>query len=97
MPCFRRRLLHLLPVLIDAGQKENFVAFQPVITRDDIGKNLLVGMADVRRRVRVVDGGGDEKCLRHLYSETAGRMLVGQARRLPISSIPNAVTRELLV
>ena len=46
---FLGRLLHLLAVLIDAGEEENFIAFQPMITRDDIGQHLLVGVADVRR------------------------------------------------
>src|SRR5215472_3785723 len=34
---FRRRLLDFLTVLIDAGQKENFLAFEPVIARNHIG------------------------------------------------------------
>ena len=56
-----RRLLHLLPVLIDAGEEKNVVAFQPVIAREHIGEHLLVSVADVRRAVGVVDGGGDEE------------------------------------
>ena len=46
---FLGRLLDLLPVLIDAGEEEDLLALQPMITRDDIGQHLLVGVADVRR------------------------------------------------
>ena len=63
--CFRRGLLDLLSVLIDAGQKENFLAFEPVIARNDIGQHFLVGVPNVRRRVGVIDRGGNEECLRH--------------------------------
>jgi hypothetical protein len=48
-------------MLIDTAQKENDIAFQPMITRDNIRKDLLVRMADVGRRVGVVDGGGEEE------------------------------------
>ena len=36
-------------MLIDAGEEENLLAFQPMIARDDIGQHFLVGVADVRR------------------------------------------------
>ena len=58
-------LLDLLPVLIDAGEEEDLVAFQPVIARDHVGEDLLVRVADVRRAVGVVDGGGDEERVGH--------------------------------
>ena len=63
--CFRRGLLDFLSMLIDAGKKKDFFTFEPVIARNHIGQHHLVGVPDVRRRVRVIDGGGDEKCLRH--------------------------------
>ena len=62
---FLGRLLHFLAVLIDAGEEENFLALQPMITRDDIGQHLFVGVADVRRTVGVVDRGGDVKRFGH--------------------------------
>ena len=46
---FLGRLLHFLPVLIDAGEEENLFALQPMITRDDVGQHLFVGVTDVRR------------------------------------------------
>jgi hypothetical protein len=42
-------------VLIDAGKKKDFFTFEPVITRNHIGQHHLVGVPDVRRRVRVID------------------------------------------
>ena len=65
MPCFLGGLLDFLPVLIDAGEEENFLAFQPVVAREHVGEHLFVGVPDVRRAVGVVDGGGDEKCSVH--------------------------------
>ena len=58
-------LLDLLAVLIDPGEVENFLAFQPMIARDDIGEHLLVGVADVRRAIGVIDRGGEVKAVRH--------------------------------
>src|SRR5213075_2239387 len=58
---FLGRLLNLLPVLIDAGKKKYVIAFQPAISRDDIGENFFIGMANVRRRIGVIDRSGDEK------------------------------------
>ena len=70
---FLGRLLHFLAVLIDAGEKENFFAFQPVIARDDIGQHLFVGVADVRRTVGVIDRGRDVEGLRHVgFGDIAG-------------------------
>ena len=62
---FRGGLLHFLSVLIDAGEKENLLAFQPMITRDDVGQHLFVGVPDVRRRVGVIDRRGDVEGLAH--------------------------------
>src|SRR5216110_3254457 len=36
-----------------------------MVARDHIGQHLLVSVADVRRRIRVIDRRGDEKRLRH--------------------------------
>jgi hypothetical protein len=62
---FLGRSLHFLPVLIDAGEKENIFTLQPMIARDDIGQHFLVGMPYMRRRVGVIDRGGDEEGFRH--------------------------------
>ena len=67
-------------MLIDAGQKENVFTFEPVITRDHIGQHFLVGVTDMRRRIRVIDRGGDEKCLRHARDTLADG---DHARNLP--------------
>ena len=65
-------LLHFLPVLIDAGEEENLLALQPMITRDDVGEDLLVRMADVRRTVGVIDRGGEIERFRHRAQSIAG-------------------------
>src|SRR5207248_10613812 len=62
---FSRRLLHLLAMLIDAGQEKHLLAFEPMITRDDIGEHLFVSMAYVRRRVGVIDRGCNEEDVGH--------------------------------
>ncbi|MNL67288.1 hypothetical protein D3C87_1918550 [compost metagenome] len=59
-----RGLLDLVAVLVEAGQEEDLLAAQPVVAREGIGGDLLVGMADVGRRVAVVDGRGDVVGLR---------------------------------
>src|SRR5207247_4436032 len=74
---FRSGLLHCLPMLIDAGEKENFLAFKPMITRDDIGQDLFVSVTNVRRRIRVIDRRSDKKFLRHA-AESAGTMSTAQ-------------------
>ena len=63
--------LHLLAVLVGAGQEEDLVAHQPPETRDDVGQDLLVGMAQVRRPVGVVDGGGEVERLHDERGSTA--------------------------
>src|SRR5205809_4996455 len=75
---FRSGLLHLLAVLIHTGQEKYIFAFQPMIACDHISKHHLVSVPDVRRRVRVIDRGGDEKCLRHWLRDIAGATLSTQ-------------------
>ena len=62
---FCRRLLDFLSVLIDAGQKENFLTFESMIARNHIGQYFLVSVADMRWRIGVIDRRGDKKRLRH--------------------------------
>ena len=52
-------LRHLLAVLVHADQEPDVVAAQPAIPRDAVGADLLVGVAEVRVAVGVVDGGGE--------------------------------------
>lgn len=54
------RFHHLLAMLIDAGEVVGLFTFETLIAGEDIGDDLLVGMADVGLAVGVVDGGGDE-------------------------------------
>ena len=53
------RLQHLDAVLIGAGQKEYVTALQAAEARQRIGRDRLIGVADMGRIVRIGDGGGD--------------------------------------
>ena len=46
--CLRSGLLHLLAVLVDAGQKKDIVTFKAMITRYHIGQHHLIGVPDMR-------------------------------------------------
>ena len=52
-PLLAGRLLHLLSVLVGAGQKIDVVAVEPHEARDGVGGDRLVGVADMRRPVWV--------------------------------------------
>jgi hypothetical protein len=66
-----RGLLDLLAVLVHAGEEVNGLALQPVKTGEDIREDFLVGVPDVGRGVRVINGGGDVKSLGHPGKEGA--------------------------
>ena len=53
------RLGHLEPVHVGSGQEADVEAVEPLEPRNRVGGDLLVGVADVRCPVGVVDGGGD--------------------------------------
>ena len=55
--------LDLLAVLVRAGKEEGIVAEQAVATRNDIGRNRRIGVADVGARVDVVDRGSEIELL----------------------------------
>ncbi len=44
----RRRLQHLLAVLVRAGEEEHVVAVQPLEAGDGVGRDQLIGMPDMR-------------------------------------------------
>ena len=54
-------LLDFLPVFIGACEKKHLVSHQPPETRNDVRQHLFVGMAEVRRTVYIIDGGGQVK------------------------------------
>ena len=58
-PQLGRGLLHLLAVLVGAGEEKDVEAVQPMEAGDGVGRDRLVGVADVRRAVRVRDRGRD--------------------------------------
>ena len=49
-PRLRRGLLHLLAVLVGAGEEIDVVAVEPHEARDGVGRDRLIGVADMRRR-----------------------------------------------
>ena len=60
-----RRLLDFLAVLVEAGQEKNFLSQAAPRPRDDVGNDLLIGMAEVRLAVDVINRGGDVKPFAH--------------------------------
>ena len=50
-----RGLNHFQPVLVGAGEKKHVLAVEPLKTGQRIGRNRLIGVADVRRAVRIGD------------------------------------------
>ena len=58
-------LLYLLSVLVHACEEEHIASCETLVAGDGVGEDLLIGMADVRRAIGVVDRGGDEECVRH--------------------------------
>ena len=54
-----RGLLHLLAVLVGAGEEEHVIAVEPHEAGDGVGGDRLVGVADMRRAVRIGDRRGD--------------------------------------
>ena len=50
-----RRLLHLLPVLVHAGEEKDLLVEAGLVPREEVGQHLFVGVAQVRRAVHIVD------------------------------------------
>ena len=55
----RRSLQHFDAVLVGTGDEEHVVAVEPHETRDGIGRDRLVGMADMGRAIGIGDGRGE--------------------------------------
>ena len=50
---------------VEAGQEKNFLAQTAPRPRDNVGDDLLVGMAEMRLAVHVINRGGDVKPFAH--------------------------------
>ena len=59
MPSRGGGLRHLQAVHVGAGEEADVEAVEPLEPRDRVGGDVLVGVPDVRRAVRVVDRRGD--------------------------------------
>ena len=58
-PFSRGGLLDLLAVLVGAGEKVNVVAVEPHETRDRVGRDRFIGVADMRHAVGIGNRGRD--------------------------------------
>ena len=52
-------------MLIEAREEVNIVAEHAVVTCQDVGEDLFVGVTDVRVAIRIIDGSGDVEGTRH--------------------------------
>ena len=71
-------LNHLLAVVIDAREEMNVIAVEPLEARDHVGRDQLIGMADMWRAIGIGNGRGDVKawqlcrcCRCHVYVNLA--------------------------
>src|SRR3982751_1392215 len=66
-PCARRprRLRHLQPVLVGTGLEADFTPLTALKTRDGVGGDRFIRVANMRRTVRVADGSGDVEGVAH--------------------------------
>ena len=69
-------LLDFLAVLVDACEEEYLIAAEAVVACDDIGEDLLIGVADVGSAVGVIDGGGEVE-----HGRTGGNQAAGAEAR----------------
>ena len=65
-PFGHRRLLDFLAMFVQAGQEERLLAQAAMRPCNHISNNLLVGVAEVRLPVDVVNGGRDVKAFAHV-------------------------------
>ena len=69
-----RGLLDLLAVFVEAGQEKSFLTEAAARPRDDIGDDFLVGVAEMRLAVDVINRGGDVKPFVHWDEQCDGQM-----------------------
>ena len=55
----RRGLLHLQAMLVHAGDEQRLAPVEPHEALDRVGRDALIGVADMRRAIGVGDRGGD--------------------------------------
>ena len=58
-PFLLGRALHLLPVLVHAGDKQHVIAVEPLPSREGVGGDALIGVTDMRRAIRIGNGRRD--------------------------------------
>jgi hypothetical protein len=72
-----RGLLHLLAVLVKAGQEENLLPQAAPGSRNHVGQDHLVGMSKMGMAIDVKNGGGDVKLFAHSTDTLANERLYG--------------------
>ena len=89
-----RGLQHLAAVLVGAGEEEHVIAVEPHEAGDGVGGDRLIGVADMRRAVRIRDRRGDVIGLgSHLIPLIPRRRLAPQTWR-HASGVIHAVAPE---
>ena len=63
-----RRLRHFQAMFVGAGQEEDVAAPEALEAGDGVGRDRLIGMADMRPPVGIGDGGGDVERVAHRVS-----------------------------
>ena len=88
-PSASRGLHHLQAVLVGAGQEEHVLAVEPLKARQRIGRDRLIGVADMRHAVRIGDRGRD---VEGVAARRRPARLCG-AERLSSRGVPSARLR----
>ena len=56
-PFLLGRALHLLPMLVHAGDEQDIMAIEPLPAGESVGGDPLIGVTDVGRAIRIGNGG----------------------------------------
>ncbi len=86
-----RRIRDGLAVLVGAGQEEHVLPALAVVAGHHVGRDRRVRVAEVRRRVDVVDRGG------HVEGHAAPRLLARAERAVLTLTLARGVARDLPV
>ena len=80
-PFLLGRALHLLAVLVHAGDKQHVIAVEPLPSGEGVGGDALIGVADMRRAIRIGNGRRDH--VRGTFRHGSGLARFGGAGKRP--------------
>ena len=72
-----RGLLDFLAMFIEAGEEEDLLSQTASRPRDDVSRDFLVSMAEMRLAIDIINRGGDEKPFAHAKSSVKDRCNIG--------------------